>query len=576
MKEYYSFCFENEPLWDRVPEEKINCFQWEEGEPFRPDSSFKMCFVKNSGIYVRMVSDEENPRAVYTKRDEPCYEDSCLEFFFAPFGDEGYFNIEMNPNAAFLSQFGKGRENRKYIKELTDISPVVKKLPLENGWGVELFVPCSLVEKLFSRPFSAGEGNFTGCFFKCGDKTPKPHYGSFVPMGELPPGFHNPKKFAKITIREFEMESFRKLIDVCRFFGIEGDPVRYKMFTDGHINATYLMEFKHKGEARKYLVQNINTTIFKDPNSLMKNIINVTHYLRKKIKEVGGDPERETLHFLKTVNGELCLPDKQYCWRIYKFIDNSFTYDLFDDRNVFKSAGESFGRFQGLLSEYPIDNLYETIPDFHNTPKRVNALKESVQIDCAGRAEEVKAEVDFALAREDKAGKALELLKSGKIPLRVTHNDTKINNILFDEGTNKAICVIDLDTIMPGLSLYDFGDAIRFGAKTALEDEKDLSKVSISLDYYEAYVEGYLSSCARALTVDEIDNLAYSAMLMTYECGVRFLTDYLNGDTYFKIGYPEHNLVRARNQFKMVSEIEKVLPQMDEITHRVYNKIMAE
>ena len=372
------------------------------------------------------------------------------------------------------------------------------------------------------------------------------------------------------------MESFRKIIDVCRFFGIEGDPVRYKMFTDGHINATYGIEFKLHGESKKYLVQNINTTVFKDPEILMKNIINVTHFLRKKIRADGGDPERETLHFLKTVNGNLYLPDRQYCWRIYRFIDNSFTYDLFDDRNIFKSAGESFGRFQSLLSDYPSENLYETIPDFHNTPKRVEALKEAVEEDCAGRADEVKAEIDFSLERESEAGKALELLREGKIPLRVTHNDTKINNILFDKDTHKAICVIDLDTIMPGLSLYDFGDAIRFGAKTALEDEKDLSKVSISLDYYEAYVEGYLSSCAHALTAAEVDNLAYSAWLMTYECGVRFLTDYLNGDTYFRIEYPEHNLVRARNQFKMVSEIEKVMPKMDEITHRVYNKIMAE
>ena len=202
MKEYKSFCFEKEPLWDKVPEGKIDCFQWEEKEPFRPHSSFKMCFVKGSGIFVRMITDEENPRATCTKRDEPCYEDSCLEFFFAPFSDEGYFNIEMNPNGAFLSQFGKGRENRVFIKELTDISPAVKKIPLEKGWGVELFVPCELVEKLFNRPFSASEGEFKGCFFKCGDKTPVPHYGSFVPMGELPPGFHNPQKFAPIIIKE--------------------------------------------------------------------------------------------------------------------------------------------------------------------------------------------------------------------------------------------------------------------------------------------------------------------------------------------------------------------------------------
>ena len=369
------------------------------------------------------------------------------------------------------------------------------------------------------------------------------------------------------------MKSYKKIIDVCRFFGIEGDPVNYKIFTDGHINSTYLIEFKKDNETKKYLVQNINTTVFKDPEALMKNIIDVTHFLRKKIRQVGGDPERETLRFRKTVNGNLCLHDGENCWRIYDFIDNSFTYDLIDNKEIFKSAGESFGRFQQLLSDYPIDTLYETIPDFHNTPKRLEALTEAIEEDCAGRAENVRSEIEFALSRKSDAFVALDLVKKGEIPIRVTHNDTKLNNILFDRDTGRGICVIDLDTIMPGLSLYDFGDAIRFGAKTAFEDEADLSKVSVSLELFEAYTEGYLSSCAKALTKAEIDNLAFSAKLMTYECGVRFLTDYLNGDTYFRIDYPEHNLVRARNQFKMVKEIEKVLPQMNDIVHNLYKKL---
>ena len=365
------------------------------------------------------------------------------------------------------------------------------------------------------------------------------------------------------------MESFKKIIDVCRRFGIAGDPIRYKTFTDGHINATFLIVFSEQGTLKKYLVQNINTVVFRQPEQLMENVISVTHFLRKKIRAAGGDPERETLHFLKTTDGQLCLHDGEHCWRIYRFIDDSFTYDLIEDAAIFRSAGAGFGRFQRLLADYPIENLYETIPDFHDTPKRLAALEAAVNADAVGRRHDVEPEIAFALARKADAGVALQLLQDGKVPLRVTHNDTKLNNLLFDNQTKESICVIDLDTIMPGLSLYDFGDAIRFGAKTAFEDEPDLSKVSISLDLFAAYTEGYLSQCRDALTESEISHLAFSAKLMTYECGVRFLTDYLCGDGYFKIDYPEHNLVRARNQFKMVEEIDKKLPEMEAIVQRI-------
>lgn len=364
-----------------------------------------------------------------------------------------------------------------------------------------------------------------------------------------------------------------KIISVCRAFGIDGDFIESKVFTDGHINSTHLAVFKDGEETKKYLVQNINTTVFKNQQALMDNVINVTSFLRKKIAEDGGDPARETLHFLKCKDGKYYHQDGKNCWRIYHFIDDSFTLNMIDSREVFEDTGRSFGRFQCLLSDYPIENLYETIPDFHNTPKRLQNLMDSVEKDAVGRAASVQKEINFALARKDDTGKALALLEKGEIPLRVTHNDTKLNNILFDSATNKGICVIDLDTIMPGLSLYDFGDAIRFGAKTAAEDEPDLSKVSVSLDLYESYVKGYLESCAEALTKAEVENLAFSAKLMTFECGVRFLTDYLDGDVYFKTEYPEHNLVRARNQFKMVEEIEKVLPEMERITRDTYQVV---
>lgn len=364
------------------------------------------------------------------------------------------------------------------------------------------------------------------------------------------------------------------LCNICCQFGIDGELTETKTLTDGHINTTVCATFEKDGKSEKFLVQRINTNVFKNQDALMQNIVNVTHFLRKKIRAAGGDPERETLHFLKTTDGALYFKDESGCWRIYRFIDNSYTYNMIDSIEVFQNAGESFGKFQKLLNDYPSETLLETIPDFHNTPKRVQNLENSVKADPKKRAGEVQKEIDFALSRKNKAGLAVELCEKGEIPLRVTHNDTKLNNILFDADTHKGLCVIDLDTIMPGLSLYDFGDAIRFGAKTAEEDEADLSKVSVSLPLYEAFTRGYLESCAAALTRAEVDSLAYSAFLMTYECGVRFLTDYIDGDVYFKTAYPEHNLVRARNQFKMVEEIEKNLDEMNRITKRIYNEIM--
>lgn len=204
MKHYETFCFSDKPDWSLVPEGRIDCFQWESEPPYRPDSVFKICFVKNKGIYVKMATDEKNIRCICTERDEAIWEDSCLEFFFMPFPEGDYFNIEMNPNSAFLSQFGKGREGRIFIKELTDLSPEVKAKVTENGWEVECFVPCSFIEALYKTTFNAEAGEYKGCFFKCGDKTEIPHYGSFVPMGALPPGFHNPEKFATITVRMFD------------------------------------------------------------------------------------------------------------------------------------------------------------------------------------------------------------------------------------------------------------------------------------------------------------------------------------------------------------------------------------
>lgn len=364
----------------------------------------------------------------------------------------------------------------------------------------------------------------------------------------------------------------KEIVKVCRCFGVKGEMVSQSIFTDGHINITLLVVFEDKGKTKKYLLQGINTHVFKNPEELMQNIVNVTTYLREKIAASGGNPERETLTFLKAENGKYYMYDSGKCWRMYNFIDNSHTCNKIENKQLFENAGRTFGNFQKYLTDYPMYTLNETIKDFHNTPKRFDNLEAAIENNFACRADTVKTEIDFAMARRAESGRLLKLYKEGLIPLRVTHNDTKLNNILFDDETNEGICVIDLDTIMPGFSLYDFGDAIRFGANTTIEDDENLDNVNISLELFESYAEGFLSASAKALTKAEVENLAFSAMLITLECGIRFLTDYLDGDVYFKTKYPEHNLVRARNQFKLVYEIEQHLDEMNKIVIGIYNK----
>lgn len=363
-----------------------------------------------------------------------------------------------------------------------------------------------------------------------------------------------------------------EIMHVAGKFGISGELIDFSVYTDGHINSTYRATFEKDGEYSKFVVQGINTNVFKNPDFLMENIVNVTRYLKDKLDESGKDSSRECLSFLQASDGKYYYYHEGKCWRIYNFIDRSYTINYIKNRSFFENAGKAFGRFQRNLSGYPMETLHETIKDFHNTPKRVEALEKSVSADVKGRAENVRKEIEFALERKKDAKLLLDLYKEGLIPLRVTHNDTKLNNVLFDEDTNKAICVIDLDTIMPGFSLYDFGDAIRFGGNTTKEDDSDLNNVNISIELFRSYTKGFLSTCAKALTKAEVEHLAFSAKLMTYECGVRFLTDYLDGDVYFRTEYPEHNLVRARNQFKLVSEIEKNLDRMNRIVDEIYQE----
>lgn len=326
----------------------------------------------------------------------------------------------------------------------------------------------------------------------------------------------------------------------------------------GHINDTYLVRFHQAGgQIRRYILQRINTRVFQNPRALMENIAKVTSFLRQVIAQSGGDPDRESLTLIQTRAGENWLQDgDNNFWRAYLFIENAASLQQADSIEPFISAAKAFGQFQLRLQAFPAHELHETIANFHNTPKRLNDLKIAVQQDIAGRVSTVSEELAFVFQREHETGKLLDALAQGQVPLRVTHNDTKLNNVMLDLDTGAGVCVIDLDTVMPGLSLYDYGDAIRFGASSADEDERDLTRVWFDLDKAAAYTQGFFETASSILTPAEKELAPWGAKLMTLECGIRFLTDYLQNDLYFKTRYPEHNLVRARTQFKLVADME--------------------
>ncbi len=351
--------------------------------------------------------------------------------------------------------------------------------------------------------------------------------------------------------------------EIVKSFDFDGEMLDVREFGSGHINRTFIAEYTDN----RYVVQKINTTVFKNPDELMQNVFAVTDYLREVIEANGGDSERETLHFIKTLDGDnyFKTPDGE-CWRAYVFVKDSVCYDSADTPELFGKSGAAFGRFQKMLADFPAKTLHETIPNFHNTPWRFeNEFLPSLFAADDALLTECEDDIEFVTSRRSDMEVFTVLQESGALPLRVTHNDTKLNNVMFDEKTGECVCVIDLDTVMPGLALYDFGDSIRFGASTAAEDESNLEKVSLDLDYFRAYAEGYLSEAGETLSYREKKQLAYSAKLMTLECGMRFLTDYLNGNIYFKTDYGKQNLVRARNQFKLVLDIESKLDEMNKI-----------
>ena len=356
---------------------------------------------------------------------------------------------------------------------------------------------------------------------------------------------------------------------ICENFDVSGRFVSATSYGSGHINDTKLVVLNNGGKETNYILQRINTNVFKDPVALMNNFASVTSYLAKSISKAGGDPERETLNVIKTKEGKNYFVDEEGgFWRMLVFVTDSVSYDKVERPEQFYDSAVAFGNFQYQLREYPADTLDETIVNFHNTPDRLRQFREALSKDVCGRAASVAKEIEFVKAREEFAATLEKARAEGKLPLRVTHNDTKLNNILFDAKTGKTLCIVDLDTIMPGYSVNDFGDSIRFGATTALEDETDLSKVNFDISLYELYVKGFIEGAKGGLTETELELLPIGAIMMTFECGTRFLTDYLNGDTYFKISREGHNLDRARNQFKLVSDMEAKLDEMRAIVKK--------
>ncbi len=345
-------------------------------------------------------------------------------------------------------------------------------------------------------------------------------------------------------------------------FGLPtGEAERYGA---GHINDTFAVWAAD--HSRRWILQRINTDTFTDPAGLMENVTGVTSHLRREILARGGDPDRETLNVVPTREGKPYYTDCEGgAWRAYLFVEGTVCLQKVENERDFYTAAETFGNFQNQLAGYPAATLHETIARFHDTPNRYANFEKALAADVMGRAREIGPEIAFIRAREADCHVLMDQLAAGVLPLRVTHNDTKLNNVLIDQATGKGICVIDLDTVMPGLSAYDFGDSIRFGANDCAEDEPDQSKVHFSLHLYEVFARGYLAAAGSAMTEAERRSLPWGAKLMTLECGIRFLTDYLEGDHYFKISRPAQNLDRARTQFTLVAGMERAFDAMTQL-----------
>jgi len=341
-------------------------------------------------------------------------------------------------------------------------------------------------------------------------------------------------------------------------FAYEGNVIRWERYGSGHINETYRVVTDAR---RAYILQKLSSQAFQNVPALMENVMAVVNHLQAK----ASDPRR-ALTLIPTRNRQsfYLSPQGDY-WRSWAFIEGGLCLDAPETPDDLYQSGAAFGEFQNQLADFPAETLHETLPRFHDTPDRYRLFREAIRFDKAGRLAHVKNEVNGYLAHEAEASYLTDLCRRGRLPLRVTHNDTKLNNVMLDAATRTPLCVIDLDTVMPGLAAFDFGDSIRFGASTAAEDEKDLSRVSLSLERFRAYAHGFLKACGKTLTHEEVASLLWGAKLMTLECGVRFLTDHLNGDVYFHVAYPSHNLDRCRTQLALVEDMENKWPRLESI-----------
>ena len=474
--------------------------------------------------------------------------------------------------------FGNNRLRLRWINQLLQAGYEVPCLVHPTAWvspSVQMGAGCLVLQNAtINTKSELGKG----CLINCNaliDHDNRLQDGVHICLGAIIKANCYIKPLQKIEAGKVIFSTRRKidgvdnlmLEDALYAFGFGNHCSYVKPFGAGHINETYAVYMSEDGtDSLSYILQRVNTNVFKNPKEVMENIVGVTEFLRKRILAQGGDPNRETLNYIRTKAGENFFEDSEgKPWRCYNFIEDSICYQAVQQPEQFYQSAKSFGLFLKQLCDYPAHTLHETIPNFHNTKSRWKDFEKAVQRDVKNRAVMCEKEIVFVQQRKQDCAVLMDWLDSGKLPLRVTHNDTKLNNILFDERTGKGLCIIDLDTIMPGLVANDFGDSIRFGASTAAEDEKDLSKVHFDIELYELYVKGYLETAGNVLTAQEKESLAWGARIITLECGIRFLTDYLQGDSYFKTERPHQNLDRARTQFKLVQEMEEQFEQMQEI-----------
>lgn len=367
--------------------------------------------------------------------------------------------------------------------------------------------------------------------------------------------------------------TLEKMQEITAHFAVEGKLIYVEPFGGGHINTTYAVYFAFENRPTlRYIVQKVNTSIFTQAEKLMDNIASVTEFLKEKVRKEGGNPDREVLSIVKNLDGSAFYKDEEGgFYRLYHFVENATCYQIVT-KDLFYQSAKAFGKFAKDLDGFEASGLFDVIENFHNTVDRFQKFQKSVAEDSHGRKKDCLAEIEFVMAREGFCSLVLDEIATGNIPLRVCHNDTKLNNVMIDNHSHEGVCVIDLDTIMKGSLLYDFGDSIRFGASSALEDEEDLSLVYCDLEKYQSYIQGYLEETKDILSPKEAELLHLAGKLMTLECGMRFLTDYLQGDVYFRVHKEEHNLIRARNQFKLVESMEENVGEMERISREAKMK----